>query len=132
MKTISLIVSQVESLRARSLASRQDNIISEFIASAVKLKIKADLQSEKFIVTKDSKGNEYIIIPTVGVPQAFTYNQSEELVSRIKSKSTKETYILYDHRNIREKWLKHLAWLDNYLPIKTIKIVEAQQWLKKI
>jgi hypothetical protein len=66
------------------------------------------------------------------VPQAFTYNQSEELVARIKSKKVREAFLLYDHRNIREKWLTHLSWLDNYLPIKTVKIVEAEAWLKKI
>jgi hypothetical protein len=131
-KTIEKIVSQVESLRARSLASRQDNIITEFISSSIKVGRKADLQSEKFITVKCSDGKELVIIPTVGVPQAFTYNQSEELVARIKSKNVKGAFLLYDHRNIREKWLKHLSWLDNYLPIKTIKIVDVELWLKKI
>jgi hypothetical protein len=130
--TISNIVSQVESLRARSLASRQDNIITEFISSANKVGKKADLQSEKFITIKRSDGKELVVIPTVGVPQAFTYHQSEELINRIKSKSVAEAYLLFDHRNIREKWIKHLDWLDNYLPIKTIKIVEVEKWLKTI
>ncbi|PKP31430.1 MAG: toll/interleukin-1 receptor domain-containing protein [Bacteroidetes bacterium HGW-Bacteroidetes-16] len=130
--TLKRVVSQVESLRARSLASRQDNIITEFISSSIKVGRKADLQSEKFITVKRSDGKEFVIIPTVGVPQAFTYNQSEELVARIKSKNVKGAFLLYDHRNIREKWLKHLAWLDNYLPIKTIKIVDAELWLTKI
>jgi len=130
--SISNITSQVESLRARSLASRQDNIISEFIASSNNVGKKADLQSEKFITVKQTDGKELVIIPTVGIPQAFTYNQSEELVTRIKSKNVVGAYLLYDHRNIREKWLNHLAWLDNYLPIKSIKIVDAEKWLSKI
>ncbi|MEO9849543.1 MAG: toll/interleukin-1 receptor domain-containing protein [Reichenbachiella sp.] len=130
--TISNIISQVESLRARSLASRQDNIITEFIASSNRVGKKADLQSEKFITIKRSDGKELVIIPTVGVPQAFTYNQSEELVVRIKSKNVAGAFLLFDHRNIREKWIKHLDWLDNYLPVKTIKIVKAEEWLKTI
>lgn len=129
---ISDIISQVESLRARSLASRQDNIITEFIASSNRVGKKADLQSEKFITIKRTDGKEVVIIPTVGVPQAFTYNQSEELVARIKFQNTVEAYLLFDHRNIREKWIKHLDWLDNYLPVKTIKIVKAEEWLKTI
>lgn len=129
---ISNIISQVESLRARSLASRQDNIITEFIASSNRVGKKADLQSEKFITMKRSDGKELVIIPTVGVPQAFTYNQSEELVARIKSKNVAGAFLLFDHRNIREKWIKHLEWLDNYLPVKTIKIVKAEEWLKTI
>lgn len=131
-ETISKIINQVESLRARSLASRQDNIITEFIASSNRVGKKADLQSGKFITIKRIDGKELVIIPTVGVPHAFTYNQSEELVARIKSKKTVEAYLLFDHRNIREKWLKHLDWLDNYLPVKTIKIVKAEEWLRKI
>lgn len=130
--TISKIINQVESLRARSLASRQDNIITEFIASSIRVGKKADLQSEKFITIKRSDGKELVIIPTVGVPQAFTYNQSEELVARIKSKNVAGAYLLFDHRNIREKWIKHLDWLDNYLPVKTIRIVKAEEWLKTI
>jgi hypothetical protein len=126
------IVQHVESLRARSLASRQDNIISEFVSSSGRTGKKVNLQPEKFITVQNDKGKEYVIIPTVGVPQAFTYNQSEEIVARIKSKTFTGIYLLFDDRNIREKWLQHLAWLDNYLPIKTIKIVEAEEWLKKI
>lgn len=126
------IVNQIESLRARSLASRQDNIIAEFIASSNRVGKKADLQSEKFITIKRSDGKELVVIPTVGVPQAFTYNQSEELVVRIKSKNVAGVYLLFDHRNIIEKWIKHLDWLDSYLPVKTIKIVKAEEWLKTI
>lgn len=128
---VKLVVAQVESLRARTIASRRDSITNEFISSA-RNKLKVELQPEKFMTLIGSNGKEHIVIPTVGVPQAFTYNQSEELVYRIKSKKVEDVYLLYDHRNIREKWLKHLEWLDNYLPIKSIKIVEAEQWLMKI
>ena len=130
-ETAKIVVAQIESLRARSLASRRDNIITEFISSSCG-KIKADLQSEKFITVTSSNGKKHIVIPTVGVPQAFTYNQSIELVSRIKSNVVVDIYLLYDHRNIREKWLKHLDWLDSYLPIKSIKTVDVEQWLLTI
>ena len=106
--TVKKIIEEVESLRARCLASRQDNIVTEFITSANKVKCNADLQPEKFLTVQASNGDELVVIPTVGVPQAFTYNQSEELVSRIKSKKISSIYLLYDHRNIREKWLKHM------------------------
>lgn len=130
--TLDIIVNQTESLRARSLASRQDNIITEFMNFSHKIGVSAHLQPEKFITLSTSNNDEVIILPTVGVPQAFTYNQSDELISRIKSKNIKSLYILYDHRNIRKKWLMHIDWLDNYLPIKSIKITEIEKWLKKI
>lgn len=129
---ISKIISQAESLRARSLASRQDNIITEFITSSNRVGKRAELQPERFITISRYDGKEIVVIPTIGVPQAFTYNQSEELISRISSKNFAGVFLLFDHRNIRDKWIKHLDWLDNYLPVSTIKIVNVEEWLMKI
>lgn len=124
--TINKIISSVESLRARTLAARHDNIIAEFCSSSNKLGATITLQPEKFIILTRKGRKEVIIIPTVGVPQAFTYHQSEELVKRVKKTNIKEIYLLYDQRNIRERWIKHLAWLDQYLSVKTIKLTEIE------
>ncbi|HTA83461.1 MAG TPA: toll/interleukin-1 receptor domain-containing protein [Bacteroidia bacterium] len=126
------IVNQAESLRARSLGARQDNIISEFMRSAKSLNVVAFLQPEKFITVKNKAGDKIIIIPTIGVPHAFTYHQSEDLIKAIKEDKTQKIFLLYDHINIREKWLKHLAWLDEYLPVNSIKTVEIETWLKTL
>jgi hypothetical protein len=130
--TISKIVNQTESLRARSLGARQDNIITEFMKSASAQSIPANLQSEKFITVIKKDGNEIIVIPTIGVPHAFTYYQSEDLIKTIKAHKSKKIFLLYDHINIKEKWLKHLDWLDAYLPISAIKIFEIDNWLKTL
>ena len=130
--SIQKIISQAESIRARSLGARQDNLISEFISFAQILKVKVQLQPEKFITITKTDGTELIVIPTVGIPQAFTYHQKGELIKRIKKNDKAEIYILYDQLNIRERWLKHLDWLDNYLPIKTIKLLESKKWLQKL
>lgn len=129
-KTIEELVSSVESLRARCLASRQDNIITNFILSAQRVKKEAVLQPERYITIKGNNDKEFIFIPTVGVPEAFIYNRSDELVCKLQSKDVKG-FLIYDHLNIREKWLAHLSWLDNHLPIKSIKIIEAEKWLQK-
>ncbi len=129
---VDVIVDKTESLRARSLASRQDNLITEFIAEANKQGISANLQPEKVITIDKPSGGEIVIIPTVGIPHAFRYNQSEELVKRIRKDRNSQVYLLYDHRNIRDKWLKHLVWLDAFLPIQSVKITEVELWLKKI
>jgi TIR domain len=126
------IVERVESLRARNLASRQDNIITEFISKGKEFEIIATLQKERIITIKTKEGKEIILIPTIGVPHAFTYNQSKELVKRIRSESDPQVYLLYDHRHIREKWIHHLGWLDEYLPIQSVKITELTNWFKKL
>lgn len=126
------IIALSESLRARSLAARQDNIITEFISVASKLSIPIQLHPEKFILVTRKDGKKVIVIPTVGVPQAFTYHQSEELVSKIKSEKITATYLLYDHINIRQKWLNHLDWLNQYLVVKSIKVIEIDEKLNEI
>jgi hypothetical protein len=129
--TVDQIVREVESFRARSLASRQDNIITEFLKGASRVGKEANLQPEKFILINRPDGKELVFIPTVGVPQSFTYNQSEELIKQVKKRNAETIYILYDHINIREKWIKHLSWLDNYLPVKALKIEGIEQWLQR-
>lgn len=131
-QTLDSIVMNVESSRARNLASRQDNIIAEFMSASWRFGKVSQLHPEKFITVKRSDSKESILIPTVGVPEAFTYHQSAELFKRIKSKNIEGVYLLFDHRNIRRKWLEHLHWLDQYLPVQTIKIVEVERWLEKI
>lgn len=128
---IEKIVEQAESLRARSLAARQDNIVTEFISAAKKTGVSVMLHPEKIITATKASGQNYVMIPTIGVPQAFRYNQAEDVVKKIASIKNPQVYLVYDHINIRNKWLEHLDWLDQHLPIKTIKIFDAEQWLKK-
>lgn len=129
-ETIDEIVSLVESLRARSLASRQNNLISEFISASKKLSLNTTLQPEKIITQILSNGKERVFIPIVGIPQSLAYNQSEELIKRIRENDVEKIFLLFDHRSIREKWLNHLEWLDKQLEIKTTKIVGIEEWLK--
>lgn len=124
-------VKSTESMRARNLAARQDNIITEFIDSANKHNVQADLQPEKVIQVKDVNGQDHLIIPTVGVPQSFNYSDSHELIKKIESVDLNSAYILFDHRNIREKWIQHLDWLDDHLPVRTLKTTNIEQWMKK-
>lgn len=122
------IISKVESLRARALAARQDNLTTEFKRVAERRSVAVELQPQKFFSLDGTKGKK-VIIPTIGVPQAFTYNQSDDRVRRYITSGAFDVYLLYDHKNIKERWLKHLSWLDNHLPIKSFKIVDAESWL---
>ena len=126
------IIGMTESLRARTLGARQDNLVTEFMNSAKQHGVSAYLQPEKFINIIQSDGSEIVLIPTIGVPHAYTYNQSEDLVKTIKAHKPKNIFLLYDHINIRERWLKHLDWLDDYLPVNTVKILDIDNWLKKL
>lgn len=126
------IVTLTESLRARSLAARQSNMITEFSRAASRLSIPVSVQPGKFLLVDRGPGRQLIMVPAVGVPQAFTYHQSEEMAKTIRTKEVSGIYLLYDHLNIREKWVKHLDWLDGYLEIKSLKLLETEAKLASL
>lgn len=118
------IISSTESLRARTLAARQDNLTSEFISFAKQSQVEVTLHQDKFI-SLYKNDEEYIIIPTIGVPQSLSCSNAEELILRIKQDRPKCIYLLYDHVNIRDKWLCHLEWLNQHLPVKSLKLSDS-------
>ena len=121
---INNIISTTESLRARTLAARQDNLTSEFISYAHQRQVEVTLHPDKFI-SLYKNDEEYIIIPTIGVPQSLSCSNAEELILRIKQDRPKCIYLLYDHINIRDKWLNHLEWLNQHLPVKSLKLSDS-------
>lgn len=129
--TLISIVQKVESIRARNLAARQDNLITEFLNLARKNGKNVTLQPERFITEEITENKRRIFIPSVGIPQSMDYNQSSVLKKEIKEYSVDEVYLIYDNVRIREKWLKHLEYLNEYLDVQTIKKQEFDLWIQK-
>ncbi|QDO94436.1 toll/interleukin-1 receptor domain-containing protein [Formosa sediminum] len=125
------LVKEVESMRARNLASRQDNLITEFTNFASKHGKKINLQPERFISEELDNGKRRIFIPTVGVPQSVNCNQSEEIIKEIKDYQVDSVHLIYDDLKIRDKWLDHLDWLNGYLKVQTIKKQNFDEWLAR-
>jgi len=125
------LVENVESIRARNLAARQDNLITEFTNLAVKHGKKVNLQPERFITEELSDSKRRIFIPTVGIPQSMNCYQSHELKNQIKEYEVESIHLIYDDLRIRDKWLKHLEWLNKYLEVKTLKKQDFDQWLQR-
>jgi hypothetical protein len=124
------IVQQTESLRARNLAARQDSLITNFLSIAKKYGKAMSVQPQRFITEDIAKDKRRIFIPSVGIPQSTDYNQSSELKKEIKEYDVEEVYLIYDNVRIREKWLKHLDYLNEWLDVQTIKKQEFEVWLK--
>jgi len=125
------IVSSVESVRARNLASRQDNLITEFSNIALKYGKKINLQPERIITEELGDNKRRIFIPTIGIPQSLDCNMSEELAKEISEYEVESVHLIFDDIRIRENWLKHLDWLNNYLKIKTLKKQNFDRWFQK-
>lgn len=125
------VVEVVESVRARNLRSRQDNLITEFIKIGARYGKALDLQPQRFITDKLGNKKRRIFIPLVGIPQSINCNQSAELKNQIDDYEVDSVHLLYDDIRIRNKWIKHLDWLNDYLEVKTLKKQEFDSWLKK-
>lgn len=125
------VVRNVESQRARNLASRQDGIILEFLEAARKQGKKMCLQPERFITEELGNEKRRIFVPAIGIPQSIDCHQTDEIKEEIKEYNVDEIHLIYDDLRIRQKWLKHLDWLNSYLKTQTIKKQEFDSWLQK-
>lgn len=120
---------EVESLRARALAARHAYLVQEFCAEAAAIGLVPQVQPERFILLKTKSDKYFITVPTVGVPDAVRYQEIEDEISR-HPKRHSDIILLYDERGIRDKWMKHIAWLDRQqLPVKSLQVAQAQSWL---
>ncbi|WP_321319214.1 toll/interleukin-1 receptor domain-containing protein [Labilibaculum sp.] len=124
------LIEQVESVRARNLRSRQDNLITEFTNLGKKKGKNLNLQPHRFITEDLGENKRRIFIPLVGIPQSINCNQSAELQKEINEFEVESIHLLYDDMRIRDKWINHLDWLNKYLEVKTIKKQEFESWLQ--
>lgn len=129
---IEKIIQEVESIRARNLAARQDNLITEFRNIAAKYGRKITVQPERILTEELIGGNTILYIPTIGIPQSVSC-QSAEIKRKILGYDEISIRLIYDDLRIRDKWLKHLEWLNENFKkdIKTLKKREFETWLKK-
>ncbi|MGK7248368.1 toll/interleukin-1 receptor domain-containing protein [Acinetobacter oleivorans] len=124
------IVKFTEALRVRTLASRQDKLISTFMRYAEKSNVIATLSSHKFIEL-DKKGEKSIVVPAIGIPKALNCEESQMLIKAIYQDKLDKVFILYDEIHIRDIWLRHLNWLNKHLPVKTQEIGKVAEWLSR-
>lgn len=118
---LSEILNLVESSRARNLASRQDSLITDFTQAAYNNDIDVHLQYSRYITQKLDNNKLKVYIPTVGIPQSFNCHDSQILIEKIESNEVDSITLIYDELSIRNYWLDHLDWLNEYLQVKTLK-----------
>lgn len=130
-QVIDEVIRDVESVRARNLAARQDSLITEFRNVASKLGKKVVVQPERFLTEDLPNGIRRIFIPTIGIPQSESC-QTAEIKNELSSGKV-SIRLIYDDLRIREKWINHLEWLNKNLnvDIKTLKKQDFEIWLQK-
>jgi len=118
---LSEILNLVESSRARNLASRQDWLITDFTQAANDNDVNVNLQFSRYITQKLDNEKLKVFIPTVGIPQSINCHSSQKLIEQIEKKEIDSITLIYDELSIRNYWLEHLDWLNDYLKVKTLK-----------
>lgn len=131
-KTLDQIVVAVESLRARSFAARYDNLVKELKNAAVETGYSVFVQADRHVLVSKVAGKSIATIPAVGVPEAINYQEIHQIYTDRADPEIVETFLLYDHRNIRETWNQHLCWLGRHLPVGSVSITEVTQWLQRL
>lgn len=125
------IIQKVESVRARNLASRQDNLITDFRNIAKQCGREITVQPEKFLTEDLPSGKRIVYIPTIGIPHSRSC-QLAELKKELFGRNDLSIRLIYDDLRIRDTWLQHLDWLnDNFKKdILTLKKQEFKSWLQ--
>lgn len=118
------IALSVEHLRARSLSARHNNLVREFCDAAASINISAIVQPERFISATLPSGRIIAAIPAVGVIDAMRYHEASHRLSDEES-APSEVFLIYDHRGLRPSWGEFLNWLDDFLPVKAVRITNA-------
>jgi hypothetical protein len=114
----------VENLRARCLAARHNNLVREFCDAAATIGIKTAVQPERYVLAELKDGRRVAAIPAVGVPDALRYHEASVRFPG-GGKTVDEAVLVYDHRGLRPAWSAFLEWLDQFLPVKSIRVTMA-------
>lgn len=124
------IVEKVESVRARNLAARQDDLIKGFLQAARRQSKNIYLQPERYLTQVINEYEKRVFIPAVGIPKSTDYNESSLRKDDIEDFENAIVYLIYDHVRIRDKWLRHLDYLDLHLDVQTIKKTDFDIWME--
>lgn len=117
------IVTAAEGLRARCVAARHTNLIQEFCIEAKRIGAKIAVQPTGYVLTH-LNGRKIAVIPAVGVPDAQRYHEASSRFPTA-SEHADEAILIYDHRGMMSEWCQFLDWLDDYLPVKGMRVTET-------
>jgi len=120
---------EVESIRARNIAARQDALTAEFVKEAIRQN-RIIIKEPTYLVEKRGDDKFWYYIPAIGVPQSVNFHDSIKMLSKLNIIQPERVYIIYDDLSILPQWIEHLDWMSNYFEVKTIKKQDFTSWLQ--
>ena len=123
------VVRAAEALRARNVAARHDNLVGEFCEAAASAGLGHAIQPQRFVIGSKADGRKVAAIPAVGVPDAQRFHDASRRFP-VAGEVADEAVLLYDHRGMHGDWMEFLGWLDQYLPVKGLRVTNAAAFLR--
>ena len=122
------VVDKIEETRIKNHVTRLRGLTGE-------LELECDTQNvpyvnvwNRYLLTNPDSKYTKMIVPMVGVPTSNHYHTSFDL--RNEHSAVNEIAMLFNELNILRKWREHIVWLDQFLPVKSLKHTQVKEWLK--
>lgn len=128
-KTLVDLALRIESLRVRTLASRQDALTTEFIETANRKGAKA-VQVYPNIIQLFRKNTNALFFAAIGVPTSETFQHAESLLHKLLNSDTEFT-LIYDDLMLLKYWISHLDWLCRRSHLSVLKKSEFENRIIK-
>lgn len=123
--TLQSVATLAESLRARSVAARRTRIVGELCRQAIDVGFEVDIQPARCIDVRSPKRTVTRVFPVVGHPDSLQIHTCFDGCGD----PGVDGVLLYDPLGMLTTKSTHLAWLNDYLPLKALPITDVQKWL---
>ncbi len=118
------ITRETEALRARCIAARHSNLVVEFCEEADRIGALTVVQPSRYVLARLQNGRRIAAVPAVGVPDANRYHEANSRFP-VAGEQADEVVLIYDHRGMLPAWSGFLNWLDEYLPVRGLRVTET-------
>lgn len=118
------VLRAVDALRARCIAARYTNLVVEFCEEAHKAGASTAVQPGRYVLASMADGRRIAVVPAVGVPDAQRYHEASARFP-LSGQLADEAVLIYDHRGMLPAWTGFLDWLDDYLPVRGLRVTET-------
>jgi len=126
-ETLDRIATQVEALRARSMAARRNRLTARLLAALDDpppggLRPDYRVEPGRYITVRRPSG-DIIVFPQVGIVDAPCMHRAEVDAGRTR------VALLYDPTGLRPESQRHLEWLCGHTKIDKIALPDTEAWV---
>ncbi len=121
------VVKRAERLRSRSIATRHLSMLGKLKLEVTSAGGTCDaIGAHRSVSVSLPRGTRLLVYAAVGIPSAPILHDIVEKAQR--SGHMGRPLLIFDHLGIREKWLRHLTWLDAEIGTVATRPVSGLAW----